>query len=622
MSVLTVEALSAAGLLAPLDIHLVRTLARLSGGDMSPLAAVGVALASRAVRSGHVCVDLVGLGGTAVLSEDGSVVDGLVHPPGAAWRDAVAGSAVAGPPDAGLPLVLDASGRLYLRRFWAWQSALADALSVRAQAPVDAVDGPLLRAGLDRLFAGGPPTESEVDWQRTAAQLAVLRRFCVVSGGPGTGKTSTVVKMLALLMEQALHAGRTPPVVMLLAPTGKAAARLTESIRSATAGLDVRDDVRMLIPDEAQTIHRALGVVGGATARFRRDRERPLAADLVLVDEASMVDLALMTRLEAAVPPRARLVLLGDKDQLASVDAGSVLGDVCNAGRPWRHSRALAASLRAASGDAIPVGPDSPDGPAFGDAIVHLRHSYRFGATSGIAALASAINAGAAAEALSVLADPVRTDVCLADPIPTAGLGAVLRDRILETFRAVVEARDPTSKLKAFDAFRVLAVHRKGTTGVDGLNRSIEQALLRAGLLEAGGEWYAHRPLMVTENDYQLGLFNGDVGMVLDEPGEARAAVFVTSAGMVRRVPPTRLPPHQTVFAMTVHKSQGSEFEEVALVLPSRPSPVMTRELVYTAVTRARQVARIFGDPAVLETAIRAQTTRASGLRDALWGAD
>lgn len=625
MSPLTIDALEAAALLAPLDVHLVKTLDRLSGGGaagerLSPLAALAIAVTSRAVRAGHVCVDLSAMGGQPVRTDEGEAVDDLRYPGASEWREAVAGCPVVGPPESGQPLVVDDAERLYLRRFWSWQASLSGALGERARAEGDPVDGALLREGLGRLFPDGPPPGGSVDWQRIAAQLAVLRRFCVVSGGPGTGKTSTVVKMLALLVEQALAAGRPAPSVLLVAPTGKAAARLTESIQAAKARLSVSPEVREAIPEDARTIHRALGVMGGGTSRFRHDADRPLAADVVLVDEASMVDLALMTRLVAAVPARARLILLGDKDQLASVEAGAVLGDVCNAGAPWSYSRALAAELARTTGDVLPVDAASPAVPTFGDAIVHLRHSYRFGADSGVAALARAINQGDAAGARAVLADPAHPDVQLHAPLPSRGLGAALRGRVVETFRAVVAAEGPRAKLAAFSGFRVLAAHRAGPTGVAGLNHGIERALAKAGLLQPRGEWYAHRPVMVLENDYQVGLFNGDVGMILDLPDEGRVAVFVTSAGDIRTLAPARLPAHQTVFAMTVHKSQGSEFTEVALVLPGRPSPVTTRELIYTGVTRARETARVFGDPSVLDAAIAARVLRASGLRAALWG--
>lgn len=617
----TVEALQAAELLSPLDLHLTRTLERLSGGAMTPPAALGICVVSRAVRAGHVCVDVRALGGTPVLGEDGEPVGSLLHPAAAEWEAALHASPVVGSPEDRTPLVLDGSGRLYLRRFWSWQATLAASLLARASDDGGTVDGQRLKEGLDRLFPHGPPEGSAVDWQRTAAQLAVLRRFCVVSGGPGTGKTSTVVKMLALLMEQSLGAEAPLPAVLLVAPTGKAAARLTESIQAAKARLDVTDEVRAAIPEEARTIHRALGVIGGSTTRFRHGADRPLAADVVLVDEASMVDLALMTRLVAAVPRHARLILLGDKDQLASVEAGAVLGDVCNAGRPWSYSRALAKELEQTTGDVLPLDPESPVEPTFGDAVVHLKHSYRFRADSGVAALARAINAGDAEQARGVLEDAQMPDVSLHEALPAKGLGKTLRQRVVDSFREVVAADGARDKLAAFDGFRVLAAHRSGPAGVSGLNREIEQALATAGLIDPRSEWYPHRPIMVMENDYQVGLFNGDIGMILEQPDGGRAAVFVTSSGEVRSVPPARLPAHQTVFAMTVHKSQGSEFTEIALVLPPRPSPVTTRELVYTAVTRARSVARVLGTPDVLDAAIAARVVRSSGLRRALWGA-
>lgn len=615
----TPQALLAAGALAPLDIHLARTLTRLAGEDADTALLLGIAAASRVVRGGHVCADLRALGGAPVTDDEGEPVGTFHWPALDAWRAALTASAVVGGPTDDTPLVLDAADRLYLRRYFSWQQALAAMLRRRALAPADTPDGPLLEAGLDRLFDGPPPNQG-IDRQRVAALLAVLRRFTVVSGGPGTGKTSTVVKILALLVEQALARGEAPPTILLVAPTGKAAARLRESIQGAKARLDVTDAVRDAIPEDTLTIHRALGVIGGRTTRFRHHQDRPLAADVVLVDEASMVDLALMTRLVSAVPARARLVLLGDKDQLASVEAGAVLGDVCNAGAPWSWSRALADQVAALTGDAIPTDAASPADPAFGDALAQLTFSWRFKDDSGIADLAKAVNAGDAETAKAVLANPARPDVTLREP-STDGLPAELRADLVAAFRAVVDADTPKAKLVAFDRFRILAAHRRGAAGVSGLNQAAEQALSQVGLLKPRTEWYAHRPVMVVQNDYQVELFNGDVGMILDIDGELRAA-FLSSSGEVRTVTPARLPAHETVFAMTVHKSQGSEFAAVALVLPTRVSPVLTRELVYTGITRAKERVVVYAPEDVLDESVQRRVARASGLRDALWGAD
>lgn len=610
----TPGALLAAGVFAPLDVHLARTLVRLVGEEADTTLLLGVGVASRVVRGGHVCADLRVLAGAPVLDDDDEPVGALRWPPLGPWRAALQGSAVVGGPDADTPLVLDAADRLYLRRYFTWQDTLAAMLRRRALAATDSPDGALLRAGLDRLFAG-PPNGETIDRQRVAALLTVLRRFTVISGGPGTGKTSTVVKILALLVEQALARGEAPPAILLVAPTGKAAARLRESIQGAKARLEVSDAVRDAIPEDTLTIHRALGVVGGKTTRFRHHADRPLAADVVLVDEASMVDLALMTRLVSAVPARARLVLLGDKDQLASVEAGAVLGDVCNAGQPWSWSHALAAQVAALTGDVIPTDAGSPADPAVGDALAQLTFSFRFKGDSGIAAVAKAVNAGDAAATRAVFAAG-RPDIALREPTAD-GLPAALRADLVSAFQAVVDAGSPKAKLQAFDHFRILCAHRRGPAGVTGLNLAAEQALAKAGLLQPRGEWYAHRPVMVVQNDYQVELFNGDVGMILEIDGELRAA-FLSSSGAVRTVTPARLPAHETVFAMTVHKSQGSEFTAVALVLPGRVSPVLTRELVYTGITRAKSRVVVYAPEDVLAEAVTRRVVRASGLRDAL----
>jgi exodeoxyribonuclease V alpha subunit len=413
-----------------------------------------------------------------------------------------------------------------------------------------------------------------------------------VSGGPGTGKTSTVVKILALLAERERAAGRRPPRALLLAPTGKAAMRLTESIRREKARLDCDDVVRGAIPEEAATIHRALGTIDGSTTRFRHHREHPLAADVVLVDEASMVDLALMARLADAVPAVARFILLGDEDQLASVEAGAVLGELC-----------------AGSGErAAPLGP----------CVVRLTRSWRYRPGSGIEALANAINAGEAERALAILDDPAYPDVERVEAARDAALSGSLRASAVDGFRSYLEEDDPRRRLDALERFRLLCAHRRGPHGVETANAEGEAALAEEGLLSRGdGPTYDGRPIIVTRNDYQLQLFNGDVGTIVEE-GDRKLAFFLAPDGTPRRLSPARLPPHETVFAMTVHKSQGSEFDRVAVLLGDEPTPLLTRELLDTAVTRARQAVTLHGTADVVAHAVRRRTERASGLRDAL----
>lgn len=601
------DALCAAKVLSPLDVAFARTLARL-GGETDPLAVLAAALASRQVGGGHVCLDLRAIAELDLAPDPESTAPAVdwTPPPFEQWQAALVRSPiVGGAEDGSSPLVLDASGRLYLRRYWEHERSVAAALLARAE-PVhgDAV-GADLEAALDRLF---PPGEEQPDLQREAARIALTRRLAVISGGPGTGKTSTVVKILALLLEQ------TPDLRMhLMAPTGKAAARLSESIQRAKRDLPVEASVRDAVPDVASTVHRALGTVRGRSTRFRHDRDRPLATDLVLVDEASMVDLALMRRLLDALPDSARLILLGDRNQLASVEAGAVLGDICGVGteEPERPARAQLS--------VFDDGAPAPSEPPLARSIVHLTRSYRYDARSGIDALARAVNRGDAPGALAVLTEARYEDVTLLPPPPVGGIGPHLAAQAIAGYRAYLEATDPLERLRRFDRFRVLCAHRRGPWGAETLTARVEAALREAGLLPtARGSHYPGRPVLVTRNDYELGLFNGDVGMI-DRAADGLRAYFVAPDGSARLLSPARLPAHETVFAMTVHKSQGSELDEVAVVLPPERSPILTRELLYTAVTRARRRVTVHATAEIVEVAVRTRVHRASGLRDALW---
>lgn len=636
----TLESLRAAGVLSPLDEHFARAMGRIAGEERREVL-LAAALTSRHVSSGHVCLDL------ARLVEDGGLVDEagepveVVWPHPAEWLEALRLSRLVRDDSAATPLVLDDAGRLYLRRYWEHQERLAAAIRARASQVEHNIDGAWLRQGLDRLF---PATGASPDWQRIAALLAAQRRFCVISGGPGTGKTYTVVKILALLVEQALRLSGRAPRVTLVAPTGKAAARLSESIRRAKNELDCSEEVRNAVPEEAATIHRCLGTVWGSSTRFRHDADTPLRTDVVLVDEASMVDLALMSRLVAAVPPEARLILLGDQDQLASVEAGAVLGDICNTGVPRRYSRALVEDIGRLTGDRLPLDADAPRATGIWDCIVQLTHSYRYGPESGIGALARAINAGDSAAAIAVLESGDYADVALVEPAENAGLSDALRQAVLQEFQPFLSQPTAEEQLQALERFRVLCAHRRGPGGVEVVNQQIEEALAGAGLIRPEGQYYSGRPIIVTRNDYQLKLFNGDVGLITDnsnadqvedltvrpeeppslrrrlEGPSQRAAFFLGADGEPRFLSPSRLPPHETVYAMSIHKSQGSEFDQVAVILPPRLSPVLSRELLYTAVTRARHRVTIHATKEVIEQAIARRVERVSGLRDLLWG--
>lgn len=597
-----------AGSLRLLDLHFARWMETAAGGE-DPSLLLAAALVSRRVGEGDVCADLREHAGQALFSGpvDGSD-GGLRAPPMDAWRVALRGSPVVGAPGDPAPLILDPRDRLYLGRYWRLEHDLAEALLARTGGWAEGVDRAALREGLDRLF----PPRQETDWQRLAAALAVLKPFCVISGGPGTGKTRTVTAILALLLEQAQG---QPLRIGLAAPTGKAAARLTESIAEARTRLDLPPGIVQALPDAAGTLHRLLGTRPGR-AEPRHGPDNPLHLDVLVVDEASMVDLPLMARLLAALRPETRLILLGDKDQLASVQAGMVLGDICGHGRDIGYSPELSRVLAETARETI----EPEVVPSIADQVAVLRKSYRFGGDSGIGATARAVNAGDGAAAARILTSGL-PDARM-ETVAEQALPAYLRAWLLPKYGAAMDAGQPEAVLQAFNRFRILCAVREGPFGVRGLNRLCEAVLEEAGLIPPGRRaQYPGRPLLVTSNDYSLGLYNGDVGMILPDAGAAGGlrAWFDTPEGP-RRVLPPRLPAHETLFAMTVHKSQGSELDEVLLILPEAESRVVTRELLYTGITRARRQVTLIAREERLRQACAARVARTSGLFEALWG--
>ncbi len=543
---------------------------------------LAVALAVRAVRHGHVCLELDRLAAQGLTDDDGQPVD-VTLPEADPWIERLAASpAVRQPDEVGpVPLVLDGR-RLHLDRYWRHEQRLADGL-LDALGAIDDRDPSDVDAVLDRLF-----DESEAGaGQREAARRVAGRRLVVLTGGPGTGKTTTVVRMLAVLAATA-PAG-APPRMVLAAPTGKAAARMAEAVRADVDRLGVDDTVvAHLRRVESSTLHRLLGWNPGRPTRFRHDASNPLPHDVVVVDEASMVSLPLMTRLVDALGPSARLVLVGDREQLTSIDAGAVLADVAAAGR-------------------------------MADSHVHLTHTFRFGVESGIFEVARAVERGVVDDVLDAL-DGRHDDVRLVDA-PGGDLDAEVWTRIVDRARALGalarSGADPAEVLAAADAFRVLAPLRRGPQGVDTLNRRIAAALATG--TDRLGTHPVGTPLIVTRNDHVQRLYNGDVGVVVPDPARDRGVVaFWAPGGDVRLLATSRLPPHEPVHAMSVHRSQGSQFDEVIVVLPGVDTPLLTRELVYTAVTRARRDATIHGAAPILRGAIERRVQRASGLRERL----
>ena len=561
---------------------------------------------------GHVCVDLREvLNAPSLLPEE-------LRPGGfpklEEWVEQLRASALVGRPGAFAPLILDDHARLYLHRYWEYESKLAGAIRRRAAGQSRDVDWKRFSRGLERLF----PNQADFDWQAFAAFVAIRNRLCIISGGPGTGKTRTVAMFLALLFEQP-NAEKLR--VALAAPTGKAAARLQEAMKSARESLPCSPEIKTRLPEQASTIHRLLQPIPNSPY-FRHDAENLLPADVVVIDEASMVDLALMAKLVIAVPPSARLILLGDKDQLASVEAGAVLADICNGGIRRDYSSDLAAQFAMVTGREFPFNSENKTSP-LSDCIVELRRNYRFADESEISHLSRAVNCGDAVRGAQLLQAPTSatgSEVSWRDlPSPNA-LKRVLKPIVLDSYADSPESNHPALALESFSRFRILCAVRHGPYGVENLNRLAEEILAEAGLVNPSARFYAGRPILITRNNYNLHLFNGDIGLLLhDSSRNELRAFFLGSDESVRSFLPLQLPPHETAFALTVHKSQGSEFERVLLLLPKDDSPVLTRELVYTGITRASNRVEVWSSESLFMTAVQRRIQRRSGLRDALW---
>ena len=588
--------------------------AAVQGAGAASVAAVAHAAEalSLAVSEGHVCLMLASL---TAPREDASALPAGID----GWRAALQASGIVGTPAApgALPLILDADDRLYLHRYFDYERRLARRLTQARHADArEAVAAPEVRARLAELFAGNAARlGGAADWQQLAAALALHGRLTVISGGPGTGKTSTVVNLLACLL--ALDPGCR---IALAAPTGKAAARMTDAIRQRAQHLP--PELRERMPATSSTVHRLLGVTA---AGFAHDAARPLAIDALVIDEASMLDLSLATQLLEAVPPTARIILLGDKDQLAAVEAGAVFAELSiDPTLTPGCVRDLAAMTGTPPDAIVPPVPARPS--ALQDCAVWFTQTYRFAADSGIGRLAGDVNAGRSREALAWLRAHAHADATWLETAPHASLDAALQqmDAGYAAYREAIaaDATQVAAITEAFGRFRVLCALRDGPRGVTALNaamtRRFHAALDLPGLAAGPGAspWFGGRPVLVTNNDYVLRLFNGDIGIALPGADGELMVHFPDAAapGGFRAIAPVRLPRHETAFAMTVHKSQGSEFDRVLVMLPEQRSRVLTRELLYTAITRARRQVTLVADAPVLEQTIATATTRHSGL--------
>ncbi|GKV86172.1 exodeoxyribonuclease V subunit alpha [Pectobacterium atrosepticum] len=605
------EIAQARRLLRPLDIQFARMLA----DDTQPELLLAAACLSAHSGAGHVCLPLENLQAQTLFDgREPELAQQLITESGintvAVWQQRLLASDAVSDGSKPTPLVLQGE-KLYLQR--SWQSEGRVAQFIASERDSMSIDEPAIRAVLDRLF---PDTGEEIDWQKVAAAVALTRRIAVISGGPGTGKTTTVAKLLAALIE--LNTGEALRI-QLAAPTGKAAARLTESLGLALHRLAVDQRQREAFPQEATTLHRLLGAVTDSQ-RLRHHQGNPLHLDVLIVDEASMVDLPMMANVIAALPAQARIIFLGDRDQLASVEAGAVLGDICRFAEAG-YSRARAQQLQRLTGCALDE--SGPEGQTtVSDSICLLRRSYRFDPHSGIGQLALAVNGGDDARVRAVLNGEFADITC--SPLAEAEEYQAMLAQCVEGYRdyldLIAAGATPDAVLHAFQRYRQLCALREGPFGVAGLNQRIEQALHQSGLIQRSrnplNRWYPGRPVMIGRNDAALGLFNGDIGIAMTGEGGELRVFFPLPNGETKDVTPSRLPPHETAYAMTVHKSQGSEFEHTALVLPNHYLPVLTRELVYTAITRARQRLSLYTDVRILCRAVKTPTQRYSGLEE------
>jgi exodeoxyribonuclease V alpha subunit len=597
----------------PLDRHFAELMAEFTGGECSELV-LAAALVSRRLADGHSCLVLNEVAGKSFPEPPVAIISPVNCPPHAEWEKVLRSTPVVGRPQEAKPLILDDAGRLYLHRYWNYEQFVAGEIHRRIQQPPFALDVQAVAAGLKKLF---PAAAKTTDWQQVAAFTALRQRFSVITGGPGTGKTWTVARLLALLLEQP---GGENLRVRLAAPTGKAAARLQEALNHSLGGLVCSPAVkaRLQAKDLTTTIHRLLGTIP-LSVDFRHDARNPLPIDVLIVDEVSMVSLALMAKLFAALKPDARLVLVGDQDQLPPVDAGNVLGDLCRAAEINGFSENFRNDFRRCTGELL----DAKPGPTTGklaNTVIQLRRNYRSGEMLALNDLSMATNAGDTGQAMALLRSP--HGACTWEPLPPAKqLKATLREAILAHYGAVLKSASPVAALAALERFRILCAVREGPYGTTALNRLAGEVLADAGFitpdqLKTGG--YAGQPLMVTANHYGLRLFNGDTGIVWWSEGGVSLVYFPDETGGIRTVARERLPEHEPVFALTIHKSQGSEFDHVLMVLPDQASPVLTRQLFYTGLTRARKSVRILAPEGILRATIAAQLQRGSGLTEAL----
>jgi len=606
------------GYLSEIDVHFGKFITDLDKNDNTDIF-IAAAFVSRATGDGNGYLDLNSMTRKPIhLDINGE--DRFKSPKLSEWLKVLRQSRAVGRPGEFRPLILDEKNRLYLYRYWDYENRLSTTIKNRIKEDIQGIDKSILMDSLNRLFTNNGI--DEFNWQKVAGVIAAYKKFCVVTGGPGTGKTFTTAKILALLLELSR---KNKLSILLAAPTGKAASRISESIKVAKKTLNCSDDIIDAIPSEAYTIHRMLKTIPGSPY-FYHNVENPLTADIIVVDEVSMVDLALMAKLLSAVKNDARIILIGDRDQLASVEAGFVMADICDRDNVHLFSEHFCNQFEKLTQCKMEVSSKKVKAdPGLYDCMVVLKMSYRFIDASGIGECSRAVNNGKFDETRSILKsnpDQIHWKK-ISGP---KDLSMALPREVINGYSDYLNCRDPNRALELFNRFRILSAVKFGALGVTELNRLTEDILNRNGLIELDNvptyPWYKGRPVLITRNDYNLELFNGDIGITMSEPDSESKDLYVYfsgASGKPRRFLPHRLPEHETAYAMTVHKSQGSEFETALLILPVQDYPVLTRELLYTGITRAKNHISIWGREEIIKTTILRKINRNSGLKDALW---
>ena len=606
------------GYLSKIDVHFGKFITALDKND-NPDIFIVAALTSRATSDGDGFLDLNSITRKPILSNTIGV-ERFKSPQLSEWLNTLNQSRVVGRPGEFRPLILDEKNRLYLYRYWDYENILSSTIKSRIKEDIQGIDTSILKDSLNRLFPNNGA--NEFNWFKVAGVIAAFKKLCVITGGPGTGKTFTTAKILALLLELSQ---KDKLNILLAAPTGKAAARIGESIKASKKALNCSDDIIDAIPSEAYTIHRMLKTIPGSPY-FYHNAENPLSADIVVVDEVSMVDLALMSKLLSAMKNDARIILIGDRDQLASVEAGFVMGDICDRDNIHLFSEYFCRQFEKITQCKMEVPSNNlKKNPGLYDCMVVLKKSFRFTDDSGIGEFSRAVNNGKFDDTFSILQNnPDQIDwKKISSP---NDLSIALPKEVINGYSDYLNCSDPLRALELFNRFRILCAVKFGVLGVIEINRLAEEILNRNDLIELENistyPWYRGRPVLITRNDYSLELFNGDIGITMTEQDSESKNLYVyfsAASGRLRRFLPHRLPEHETAYAMTVHKSQGSEFENVLFVLPNQDYPVLTRELLYTGITRAKNHISIWGGEEIIKATILRKIFRNSGLKDALW---